>query len=129
MLSVPDFSRPKTDGGENVTGVELTPWYQLGSENGICSPNGSRASSSSLLLGVAGFFAGADLGAATGVGSAAGLASILGSALGLVSRLPTWSCPLYFFRMPSLWYFQNCLEASLPATRARIFLPPKCETH
>jgi hypothetical protein len=26
---------------------------------------------------------------------------------------------LYFFRIPSLWYFQNCFEASLPATRWR----------
>ena len=37
---------------------------------------------------------------------------------------PTWSFPLYFLRMPSLWYFQNCFDASLPATRVRIFLPP-----
>lgn len=104
-----------------MRGGILTPWYQLGSEKGICAPNGSRASASSWPLGVTGFFAGAAaLGAATGIGSAAGFASTFG----LLSRLPTWSCPLYFFRMPSLWYFQNCLEASFPATLWRIFLPP-----
>jgi hypothetical protein len=41
-----------------------------------------------------------------------------------VSREPTWSFALYFLRMDSLWYFQNCFEASFPATRVRIFLPP-----
>lgn len=35
------------------------------------------------------------------------------------SREPIWSCALYFFRIPSLWYFQNCFEASFPATRCR----------
>jgi hypothetical protein len=34
------------------------------------------------------------------------------------SSEPTFSF-WYFFRMLSLWYFQNCLEASLPATRVR----------
>jgi hypothetical protein len=43
-----------------------------------------------------------------------------------VSREPTWSFALYFLRMDSLWYFQNCFEASFPATRVRIFLPPVC---
>jgi hypothetical protein len=41
-----------------------------------------------------------------------------------VFREPTCSLPLYFLSMPSLWYFQNCFEASLPATRVRIFFPP-----
>jgi len=59
---------------------------------------------------------------AEGVASALGPA--LGSALGLVSSEPIWSEDLYFLRMPSLWYFQNCFDASLPATRVRIFLPP-----
>jgi hypothetical protein len=63
------------------------------------------------------------VGASFGAGFGAG-ASSLGSGLGLVSREPTWSLAWYFLRMPSLWYFQNCLEASLPATRWRIFLPP-----
>lgn len=111
---------PEDESG--MRGGELTPWYQLGSEKGICAPNGSSASASSWPLGVTGFFAGAAaLGAATGIGSAAGFASTF-----LLSRLPTWSCPLYFFSMPSLWYFQNCLEASFPATLWRIFLPPAC---
>ena len=98
----------------------LTLWYQLGSPKGICWPNGSRASDCSAgaataddaALGLGVSF----LGTATGMGSAAGL--------GLVSSDPTWSCFWYFLRMPSLWYFQNCLDASLPATRWRIFLPP-----
>lgn len=29
---------------------------------------------------------------------------------------PICNWPLYFLRMPSLWYFQNCLDASLPPT-------------
>ena len=41
------------------------------------------------------------------------------AALGLVSREPTCSCFWYFLRMDSLWYFQNCLVASLPATLVR----------
>lgn len=47
-----------------------------------------------------------------------------GAAAFLLSSEPTSSLGLYFFRMPSLWYFQNCFEASFPATRVRIFLPP-----
>lgn len=50
-------------------------------------------------------------GVAGGVGGAA--------ACFLLSSEPTCSEPLYFFRMLSLWYFQNCLDASLPATRVR----------
>jgi len=69
------------------------------------------------LLAAAGFAAGGEGG---GVGSAAGF---------LVSSEPTWSFPLYFLRMPSLWYFQNCWLASLPATRVRIFLPPRQRRH
>lgn len=57
---------------------------------------------------------------ALGSGSALGL----GSVLGLESREPICSEGLYFLRMPSLWYFQNCFDASLPATRVKIFLPP-----
>lgn len=33
------------------------------------------------------------------------------------SSEPTCSCFWYFLRMLSLWYFQNCFDASLPATR------------
>ena len=50
------------------------------------------------------------------------------AALGLESSEPIWSLDLYFLSTPSLWYFQNCLEASLPATRLRIFLPPGCSS-
>lgn len=53
------------------------------------------------------FWAGGDGG---GVGACVGA---------LVSSDPTWSFPLYFLRIPSLWYFQNCLLASLPATLVR----------
>lgn len=38
------------------------------------------------------------------------------SPLVLESSEPTWSFALYFLRMLSLWYFQNCFEASFPAT-------------
>lgn len=55
----------------------------------------------------ASFFAG---GVAGGVG---------GAATFLVFKDPICSWPLYFFRTPSLWYFQNCFEASFPATRWR----------
>lgn len=51
-----------------------------------------------------------------------------GAAAFLVFREPTWSDFWYFLRMPSLWYFQNCLEASLPPTRWRIFFPPGCSS-
>ena len=45
-----------------------------------------------------------------------------------VSKDPTCSCPLYFLRMPSLWYFQNCFEASFPATLcSTIEAMRKCE--
>lgn len=37
----------------------------------------------------------------------------------LESSEPTWSFDLYFLRMLSLWYFQNCFEASLPPTRCK----------
>lgn len=60
-------------------------------------------------------FAGAGGGVAGGVG---------GAATFLVLSDPTWSLALYFFKIPSLWYFQNCLLASFPATRVRIFFPP-----
>lgn len=54
------------------------------------------------------FFCGAGGGVAGGVGGAA-----------FVSSDPTCSCFWYFLRMLSLWYFQNCFDASLPATRVR----------
>lgn len=104
-----------------------TPWYQAGSANGIKSPYASNASSGSA--------------SSTGTGtttplsacgftisffSAGGLAGGVGGAAAfLVSRDPTCSFGLYFLRIPSLWYFQNCLLASLPATRVRIFFPPE----
>lgn len=34
----------------------------------------------------------------------------------LESNEPTCNFGLNFLRIPSLWYFQNCLDASLPAT-------------
>ena len=103
----------------------LTDWYQDGSAKGIREPYGSSASASSSdaaepAVGAAvpdsaegatfsSFFS-AGGGVAGGVG---------GAACFLESNEPTWSCPLYFFSMLSLWYFQNCFEASLPATRVR----------
>lgn len=42
-----------------------------------------------------------------------------GASFFLLSKDPTSNCPLYFLSMLSLWYFQNCFEASLPATRWR----------
>jgi len=62
----------------------------------------------------AGFFSCAGGGVAGGVGGAAPFA--------FESREPTCSFAWYFFRMLSLWYFQNCFEASLPATRWRTVL-------
>ena len=59
-------------------------------------------------------------GVAGGVGGAADF--------GLESSEPTNSFLEYFLRMDSLWYFQNCLEASLPATLVKIFLPPGCSS-
>lgn len=44
--------------------------------------------------------------------------------LALSATVPTFSFPPYFSRTLSLWYFQNCLDASLPATRLRILAPP-----
>lgn len=44
------------------------------------------------------------------------------------STVPTLSRSLYFFNTPSLWYFQNCFEASLPTTRFKIFAPPGCSS-
>lgn len=42
--------------------------------------------------------------------------------------VPTFNLGVYFFRTCSLWYFQNCLDASLPATRFRILDPPGCSS-
>lgn len=42
--------------------------------------------------------------------------------------VPIFSLGAYFFSTPSLWYFQNCFEASLPATRLRILAPPGCSS-
>jgi hypothetical protein len=76
----------------------------------------------------------------------ASLAAVAGGAGGaaLESSDPTWSCFLYLVKMESLWYFQNCLEASFPATRWRtevcqrmmwsmilviaLFFPPGCSS-
>ena len=85
------------------------------------APYGSRASASSAAAGPGtgatvpdsadgttfSFFS-AGGGVAGGVGGAA--------AAFLLSSEPTCNCDLYFLRMLSLWYFQNCFEASLPAT-------------
>ena len=42
--------------------------------------------------------------------------------------VPIFSRSEYFFNTLSLWYFQNCLVASLPATLLRIFAPPGCSS-
>lgn len=42
-----------------------------------------------------------------------------GAAAFLVSKEPTCNWPWYFLKMPALWYFQNCFDASFPATRWR----------
>src|SRR6266699_3797468 len=34
----------------------------------------------------------------------------------------------YFSKTDWLWYFQNCLDASLPAMRFRILVPPGCSS-
>jgi hypothetical protein len=44
------------------------------------------------------------------------------------STVPILSLSLYFFKTLSLWYFQNCFVASLPATLLRIFEPPGCSS-
>lgn len=44
------------------------------------------------------------------------------------STVPICSFAPYFFNTPSLWYFQNCFVASLPATRFKIFAPPGCSS-
>lgn len=92
----------------------LTPWYHEGSANGISSPNGSCGAA---VAGGATDEEDSDCGFGAGLGAGAGAGA--GSAAFLVSSEPTSNWPLYFFRIPSLWYFQNCLEASLPATRWR----------
>jgi len=51
-----------------------------------------------------------------GGGVAEGVGGVCWAGLGLLSSEPTCSCFWYFFRMDSLWYFQNCFEASFPAT-------------
>lgn len=53
------------------------------------------------------------------VGFLSSFAAVAGAAGGaaFVSNEPTCNCFWYFFKMLSLWYFQNCFEASLPATR------------
>ena len=53
----------------------------------------------------------------TGGGVAGGVGG--GASFFLLSKDPTSNWPLYFLSMLSLWYFQNCFEASLPATRWR----------
>lgn len=93
--------------------LKLTPWYHEGSANGIKSPYGSCGEP--VAAGVK------SEGAAAGVGSAffSGTDAGAGASTFLVSNEPICSWALYFFKMPSLWYFQNCFEASFPATRWR----------
>jgi hypothetical protein len=83
------------------------------------APYASSASCSSSMVDAAGPGAGA-----TCPGSAEGITfsfffSAGGAATFLESSEPTCSFDLNFLRMDSLWYFQNCLEASLPATLVR----------
>ena len=94
----------------------LTPWYHAGSAKGTRSPNGSS--------GPRGWAVGAsvveDAGTGAGAGAGAGAGGGRGGAAAFfVSKEPICSFPLYFFRIPSLWYFQNCFEASFPATRCK----------
>lgn len=90
----------------------------------MSAPYASRASCSSVSSEVTVEAAGPGAGATTpdsGEGmtfSAAG-GGEGGAAVFFESRDPTRSLGLNFWRMDSLWYFQNCLEASLPATRVR----------
>lgn len=42
--------------------------------------------------------------------------------------VPTLSLSPYFSRTFSLWYFQNCLDESLPAILFRILGPPGCSS-
>jgi len=42
--------------------------------------------------------------------------------------VPTFNFAAYFFNTLSLWYFQNCFVASLPATLLSIFAPPGCSS-
>ena len=106
-------------------GSQLTLWYQLGSAKGMSEPKGSRASAGADAAAAAAAGAAAFAGAGAGFGAGLGAGAGAGAAAGFFeSSEPTWSLGLYFFSTPSLWYFQNILEASLPPTRWRIFLPP-----
>ena len=121
-----------------------TLWYHDGSPYGIKSPNISRTSTFSAAAGPgatepvpastagsaagplssfhsSGAGAGADLEPTSVSVGAGGVAGGVGgvAVCFLDSSAPTCSCGRYFLRMPSLWYFQNCFEASLPATRWR----------
>lgn len=44
------------------------------------------------------------------------------------ANVPTWRLAPYFSSTDLPWYFQNCLVASLPATRFRILAPPGCSS-
>ena len=54
-----------------------------------------------------------------GGGVAEGVGGVTWAGWGLELSEPIWRSFLNFFRIDSLWYFQNCLLASLPATRWR----------
>ena len=82
-----------------------SPYVSIGSDMALASFLGIGATVPDSTEGLTtSFFSG---GVAGGVG---------GASCFLLSSDPICRFPLYFLSMPSLWYFQNCFEASLPAT-------------
>ena len=51
-----------------------------------------------------------------------------GHSFAVSASVPTRSFSPYFSSTDLPWYFQNCLEASLPAMRLRILAPPGCSS-
>lgn len=90
-------------------GYVRLPKVSMGSASSCAAEVGAADTVPGSALGTAFSFFGA---AAAGFGAG-------GLAFFLESNEPICSCDLYFFRIPSLWYFQNCFDASLPATRWR----------
>jgi hypothetical protein len=86
-----------------------SPYASKGSDSSIAAPVGCGATAPEFASGLTTSFFSACFSGAAVAGGAEGTA--------LLSSEPTCSCFWYFLRMLSLWYFQNCFEASLPATR------------
>lgn len=99
-----------------------TVWYQFGSAYGTRSPKASRGGSSSPSSSSASSPGATERVPASATGFTTSLTGSGGGGAAstfLLSKEPTWSFFLYFFRMLSLWYFQKGLEASLPLKRCR----------